>query len=153
MKTYILRTPNTVEPQNRPRPPLPPSPPAAPALTATGDVSCGPATPVPPALGPRVLYVGLDVHNDSSAVSLAPSDSAKIVAGNARGAAGVRAQNEKQKARSGGTPSDTFPGLPRAPQAFSGRVQPRMERTFGAITRSNKATATPRLSPFQSFGG
>jgi len=28
-----------------------------------------------------------------------------------------------------------------------------MERTLGAIPRSNKATLSPRLSPFQSFGG
>jgi hypothetical protein len=36
MKTYILRAPKAVEPQNRPRPPLPPPPPSDPALTATG---------------------------------------------------------------------------------------------------------------------
>ncbi len=35
---------------------------------------------------------------------------------------------------------------------FPGRVQPRMERTFGAITHSYKAAPHPRLSPFQSFG-
>lgn len=33
-----------------------------------------------------------------------------------------------------------------------GRVQPRMERTLGAITLSNKSMRSARLSPFQSFG-
>ena len=36
---------------------------------------------------------------------------------------------------------------------FPGRVQPRMERTFGAITHQTRRRSTPRLSPFQSFGG
>ena len=35
----------------------------------------------------------------------------------------------------------------------SGRVQQRMERMFGAITLSNRATLPPRLNPFRSFGG
>lgn len=52
MKTYILRTPKTVEPQ-KPQP--------APAA----------------ALGP-VLFIGLDVHNDSIAVSLAPADRPEV---------------------------------------------------------------------------
>jgi transposase len=52
MKTYLLRTPKTVEPQKPPP---------------------GPAAPVGPA-----LFIGLDVHNDSIAVSLAPSDSAEV---------------------------------------------------------------------------
>ena len=34
-----------------------------------------------------------------------------------------------------------------------GRVQPRMERTFGAISHSDQATPPLRLSPFRSFGG
>jgi hypothetical protein len=44
------------------------------------------------------------------------------------------------------------------PSAFNlqpclpGRVQPRMERMLGAITRSDKTTLTPRLNPFRSFG-
>jgi transposase len=51
MKTYLLRDPKAVEPQNRkpnPRPHTPPRP-------------AGPA-----------LFIGLDVHNDTIAVSLAP---------------------------------------------------------------------------------
>jgi len=36
---------------------------------------------------------------------------------------------------------------------FDGRVQQRMERMFGAIPHSDKATPTPRLNPFRSFGG
>ena len=63
MKTYLLRTPKSVEPQKRPR--------------------SWRATPVPPArvvalaAGPA-RYVGLDVHNDSIAVSHAPSDSTEV---------------------------------------------------------------------------
>lgn len=64
MKTYILRDPNAVEPQNRKRNPLPPPPPAQPA-------------PAPRPPGPA-LYLGLDVHNDTIAVSLAPSDSPEV---------------------------------------------------------------------------
>ena len=60
MKTYLLRNPKAVEPQ-KPAPP-PRHPPVA------------SSTPV---AGP-VLFVGLDVHNDSIAVSLAPSDSAEV---------------------------------------------------------------------------
>src|ERR1035438_5236668 len=73
MKTYILRAPQTVEPQKstphlpRPRP--------EPGLTALVDVICGRPVPPPPLLAGRVLFIGLDVHNDSIAVSLAPSDS------------------------------------------------------------------------------
>jgi transposase len=66
MKTYLLRDSNTVEPQNTLRPLRP-----DPAITATVDVICGrPAGPV--------LFIGLDVHNDSIAVSLAPSDSTEV---------------------------------------------------------------------------
>ncbi len=49
MKAYILRDPKAVEPQNRNRPPLPYPLQSEPGVTATVDVSCGPATPVPPA--------------------------------------------------------------------------------------------------------
>jgi hypothetical protein len=59
MKTYILRNPKPVQPQKLIRPPR--SKPAAPA----------------PRKDP-VLFLGLDVHNDSIAVSLAPSDSAAV---------------------------------------------------------------------------
>lgn len=62
MKTYILRDPNRVEPQKPARAPrvaLPPQP--------------QPITPPGP-----TLFVGLDVHNDSIAVSIAPSDSPEV---------------------------------------------------------------------------
>src|ERR1017187_9563638 len=66
MKTYILRQPKTVEPQKSNRSPRPQ--PAAP-VTAAARLE----RPETTAKGP-VLYIGLDVHNDSIAVSLAPSD-------------------------------------------------------------------------------
>jgi transposase len=48
-------------------------------VTATVDALCGrPAAPPPPVRGCRVLFVGLDVPNDSIAVSLAPSDSSEV---------------------------------------------------------------------------
>jgi transposase len=73
MKTYILRDPKTVEPQTSPRALRP-----DPALTATVDLICGrPAAPPPPLAGP-ILFIGLDVHNDSIAVSIAPSDSTEV---------------------------------------------------------------------------
>ena len=59
MKTYILRKPKPVEPQKSSCPPRPK--PAAPVV----------------AKGP-ILFIGLDVHNDSIAVSLAPSDATKV---------------------------------------------------------------------------
>jgi len=65
MKTYILRDPKAVEPQN-PRPPRRKDP----ARTVT--VASGPPPPGP------VLFLGLDVHNDTIAVSLAPSDSTEV---------------------------------------------------------------------------
>jgi len=73
MKTYILRDPKTVGPQ-------PPSPfqRPDPALDATVDQICGVSVPPPPALAGPILYVGLDVHNDSIAVSLAPSESTEV---------------------------------------------------------------------------
>jgi transposase len=77
MKTYILRDPNAVEPQNL-QPQVPPPGRPDPAVSATVPVICGPAKPVPPVLGGRILYVGLDVHNDTIAVSLAPSDSTEV---------------------------------------------------------------------------
>ena len=63
MKTYLLCDPKTVERQKSPRPlrecPVPP-----PRLAAAPS-------------GPT-LFLGLDVHNDSIAVSLAPSDSPEV---------------------------------------------------------------------------
>jgi transposase len=67
MKTYILRDPKTVEPQKPWR--------NEPAVTATVEAILGRAAAT--AKGP-VLFVGLDVHNDSIAVSLAPSDSPEV---------------------------------------------------------------------------
>jgi len=77
MKTYILRDPKTVEPQNRQPNPPPNSRRNDPAITATVDAICGRPAP-PPALSGPVLFLGLDVHNDSIAVSLAPSDSTEV---------------------------------------------------------------------------
>ena len=68
MKTYILCDPKAVEPQN-PRPPRR----KAPARTVT--VAGAPPPPVPAG---RVLFLGLDVHNDSIAVSLAPADATEV---------------------------------------------------------------------------
>src|SRR6187402_3008853 len=66
MKTYLLRQPQTVESQNVRRP----SRPRRVAAATTPEV-------LPPAdrasRGPA-LFIGLDVHSDSIAVSLAPSD-------------------------------------------------------------------------------
>ncbi len=59
MKTYILRGPKPVEPQKSIHPPR--ARPAAPA-TRTGPV----------------LFLGLDVHNDSIAVSRAPSEATEV---------------------------------------------------------------------------
>jgi transposase len=70
MKTYILRAPKAVEPQNPP--PLVRAPRAAPAAPAVIL-----DRPAPGAAG-LALFVGLDVHNDSIAVSLAPSDSTEV---------------------------------------------------------------------------
>ena len=77
MKTYILRDPKAVEPQKAQlvqpgHPPIRPLPPADdPAADALVEqilaAGKGPA-----------LYIGLDVHNDSIAVSLAPSDSSEV---------------------------------------------------------------------------
>ena len=77
MKTYLLRAPKPVEPQTPPSSRAPHSPPkpvrAEPPIQATARPRPGPAA----ACGPA-LFVGLDVHNDSIAVSLAPSDSTEV---------------------------------------------------------------------------
>lgn len=72
MKTYLLREPKTVEPQKatpapRPRP--------RPVARATASEVLG--RPAPANNGP-VLFVGLDVHSESIAVSLAPSDGSEV---------------------------------------------------------------------------
>src|SRR6266511_4041156 len=58
MKTYILRHPNTVEPQSA--------------------QYLRPAQPPVPLAAARALFIGLDVHNESIAVSIAPSDSTEV---------------------------------------------------------------------------
>ena len=73
MKTYIRSDPNTVEPQLRNENPRPMAPHASPAITALVDMICGPAQPMPRAPAPAassgpVLFIGLDVHNDSIAI-------------------------------------------------------------------------------------
>jgi transposase len=68
MKTYILRDLKTVQPQTARRPRCAPSPAPAPAL---------PGLPAALPAGP-VLFIGLDVHNDSIAVSLALSDVTEV---------------------------------------------------------------------------
>ena len=69
MKTYIRRDPNAVEPQNslRADPPDPATAARVGQVLAPGSRSGTPA-----------LFIGLDVHNDSIAVSLAPSDSTEV---------------------------------------------------------------------------
>ena len=55
----------------------------------------------------------------------------------AEGQAG-KAKGIGPETQAGKTSPVSAEGLPREPQAFTGRVQPRMERTFGAITLSHK---------------
>ena len=70
MKTYILRQIKAVEPEKSSRPPrLKPAAPAPPGVRL-GRLAAA-------AKGP-VLFIGLDVHNDSIAVSLAPSDPTEV---------------------------------------------------------------------------
>jgi transposase len=92
MKTYLLKNPATVErkPAHKLAPPTsladislrdsqpigspahsaPPAAVAALAATILGSASAGAHEPV--------LFIGMDVHNDSIAVSLAPSDSTEV---------------------------------------------------------------------------
>ena len=63
MKTYILRDTQTVQRQARVEPPA-----------TAGEILGRPARPTN---GP-VLFLGLDVHTGSIAVSLAPSDSTEV---------------------------------------------------------------------------
>jgi transposase len=71
MKTYILRDPNPVEPQKSRlvQTPLEAPDPATEALAGHIVTTAG--------RGPA-LYIGLDVHTESIAVSLAPSDSTEL---------------------------------------------------------------------------
>jgi hypothetical protein len=66
MKTYILRDPQTVEPQ-KPRFANAPDPQTAARTEKIMRAGSGP-----------VLFLGLDVHNDTIAVSLAPSDRPEV---------------------------------------------------------------------------
>ena len=69
MKTYLLREPKRVEPQNTRRAPRPrPAPATASAVLGR---------PAQAQNGP-VLFVGLDVHSESIAVSLAASGSTEV---------------------------------------------------------------------------
>ena len=70
MKTYILRQAKPVEPQK----PTRAARPQAAVATTTSALLGRPAAPT----NRRVLFVGLDVHTDSIAVSLAPSDSTEV---------------------------------------------------------------------------
>src|SRR5664279_3632220 len=70
MKTYILREPKPVESQKPGRAPRRKTQPA----TTTTDVLGRPPAPT----HDRVLFTGFDVHTDSIAVSLAPSDSTEV---------------------------------------------------------------------------
>ena len=71
MKTYILRDPQSVQPQKAQFVETP-----EPQTEARVERICA-AGPVPISRGPA-LYVGLDVHTESIAVSLAPSDSVEV---------------------------------------------------------------------------
>jgi transposase len=74
MKTYILRDSQPVEPQKSIRPPSIRPPRPQPAAPKTADLLPRPSSAIK---GP-VLFIGLDVHNDSIAVSLAPSDATEV---------------------------------------------------------------------------
>ena len=67
MKTYILRPSNRVERQNCQR-----TDPTTRAITS--DILSRPAAPSTD----LILYVGMDVHNDSIAVAIAPSGSSEV---------------------------------------------------------------------------
>ena len=70
MKTYILREPKPVESQKPARAPR--------RKTATGTTTTTVLGRPPAPTSGRVLFVGFDVHTDSIAVSLAPSDSTEV---------------------------------------------------------------------------
>jgi hypothetical protein len=70
MKNYILRDSQAVEPQKTPRWPRPKLVAPATTLATVGRPSLTAKHPV--------MFIGLDVHNDSVAVSLAPSDSIEV---------------------------------------------------------------------------
>jgi transposase len=80
MKTYILRSHNSVEPQKPQcvQSVQPQNPPGNDPTTAaiSSDIIAAQFQPAP--APQRVLLVGMDVHNDSIAVSVAPSDSTEV---------------------------------------------------------------------------
>jgi transposase len=78
MKSYILRDPDSVEAPYRKQNPSGHPRGEDPALAATVDVICGRPVPPPPLPPGRVLCIGLDVHNDSIAVSIAPSAATEV---------------------------------------------------------------------------
>jgi len=100
MKTYLLKNPATVErkPEHKPcsGPPTPMPPPTSLTDVSSQDSQprCSPAHRDAPATGAAlpatipgsapavahgpVLFIGMDVHNESIAVSLAPSDSTEV---------------------------------------------------------------------------
>src|SRR4051794_38165484 len=70
MKAYILRDSKAVEPQNPTR--------RDPGLNPRMNATCGPSAPPLPVSSGSVLYVGLDVHNETIAASLAPDQSSEV---------------------------------------------------------------------------
>ena len=68
MKTYLLRMPKSVEAQKPAR---------RPRAQSHVTPEANPESPAPRSIGP-VLFIGLDVHTESIAVSLAPWDSAEV---------------------------------------------------------------------------
>lgn len=87
MKTYLLKKLPAVESKTGLKPAShgPPSPTSLAGVSSRGNQSKPRATMVTPILGPSIkaasgpaLFIGLDVHNDSIAVSIAPSDSTEV---------------------------------------------------------------------------
>lgn len=75
MKTYLLKTPATVEPKARLKKSTARQ---RPAPSSLADISSRCSQPrVEPAVGP-VLFIGLDVHTESIAVSIAPGGSTEV---------------------------------------------------------------------------
>src|ERR1019366_6777525 len=70
MQTYILRQPKTVESQKPARPSR--------LKTATGTTTTVVLGRPPAPTNSLILFTGFDVHTDSIAVSLAPSDSIEV---------------------------------------------------------------------------
>lgn len=70
MKTYLLRAPKSVEPQSARRAPRPRPVPAVPAREVLGRWAHPEKSPA--------LFLGLDVHTDSIAVSIAPGEATEV---------------------------------------------------------------------------